>query len=133
MATLSVLEVFSHVRLIHENEAVEKSWAFRIAATATNGTEKSVGDLFAEIRTIGDFGKRRRDALEVVQDDGKRLEMIGTLLKKSREGWLKSSSGQRWSGWLVERGFSEADAIAASDARLAEVLADPFFAKSKKG
>lgn len=123
---MRTIEVIYHVRLIHEHDAEEKFWELRIAAAAQAGDAKFFNEVTGDIRILADFGKRRRHALELV-DGPERLAMIGTLIKRSRSEWVKTGNADPWLGWLADQGFTEADAVAASESKLREVLADPFW------
>lgn len=123
---MKTIEVIYHVRLIHEHDADRKFWGLRIAAAAQAGDSKFVNDVTEDVRVIADFGKRRRHALEMV-DGEERVAMIGTILKRSRSEWFETGNADHWIGWLGSQGLTEADAVAASDAKLREILADPFW------
>lgn len=123
MDCLTALEVFQHVRLLREEDALQKRWALQIAAASQAGGEvfESVAESITELAQVG---QRRRDALELVSDKD-RIAMIGTAFKSPR--WRKTATGRKWIHWMESRGVTESQAREAAEHRRQEVISDPFF------
>lgn len=121
---MTALEVFQHVRMLREEDALQKRWSLQIAAAAHCGDAKLFESVGESITKLSQVGQRRKDALELVGDKD-RIAMIGTAFKSPR--WRKTATGRKWIRWMESRGVTESQAKEAAERRRQEVISDPFF------
>ena len=121
------MQVLRNVRLIRQQEAEEKIWQLQIAAAPQAGGEyfESVAK---RIQRLGEVGRRRRDAFEVVSDQ-QRVRMLGTLLGKkevSLKEWSRTGN-LRWLDWLRNQNVTQSQAVQVAEEWRKKELSDPFW------
>lgn len=116
--------MFEHFIAIRQQEAYERLWALRTSAYP-QCDKKEARKIHASAAEISDVGKRKKSAVELM-DDPQKVRMIGGMLKKVGQPWARKN--RPLLDWLARQGLTEADAVSMHEQHYSQMKGEAFWA-----